>query len=278
MDVAVHGPTVEIRNLGVQRGSARLLLGVSLRLVGGEMVALLGPSGCGKSTLLKCIAGLAPVSSGEVVLRGGVFANGQRPAGSIGFVPQDDIVHTALRVRDAIDYAALLRLDADMPTPLRKARVEQILTMLALREHQHKRVRQLSGGQRKRVSVGVELLTNPSLLIMDEPTSGLDPALEEQLMQAVRTLTTPERITLVSTHAMSSLHVCDLVIMMVKGRLVFAGPPSHALVHFQATDFNAVFRRLAAEPINTFTALWERSPWQQRILSPARQPGRLLSA
>jgi ABC-type multidrug transport system ATPase subunit len=257
----------------VEAGSTRILRDITLRIRAGEFVALLGPSGCGKSTLLKTLTGIMKPSSGAVRLEGVPDGNG---AGGVGYVPQDDIVHTALRVRDALWYAALLRLPEDLPDKVRRARVEEVLATLGLREHAHKRVRQLSGGQRKRVSVGVELLTDPRVLLMDEPTSGLDPALEEQLMAAMRRLTTADRITVLSTHAMASLATCDLVVVVARGQLCFVGPPAAAPPHFGVADYNAVFRRLVNEPVHVFTNLWDQSPWKTRVLAPGRKVGREL--
>jgi ABC-type multidrug transport system ATPase subunit len=269
-------PSLELREVGVTLGGTRILQHVSLRVRGGELVALLGPSGCGKSTLLKVMAGLLRPSNGELRGEWTGLDNGKRAAGSVGYVPQDDIVHTALKVRAALEYAALLRLPAEMPEPGRRARVDHVLKLLSLGEHQHKRVRQLSGGQRKRVSVGVELLTSPAVLLMDEPTSGLDPALEEQLMRSLRELTGTDRMTLLSTHAMASLQLCDLVLVMAKGQLAFVGPPPAALVHFGVEDFNAMFKILVAESVARLARAWEASPWRKRLMSQDRAVGRQL--
>src|SRR5262249_47001522 len=145
----------------------------------------------------------------------------------IGMVPQDDVVHGQLTVNQALGYAAELRLPPDTNKEDRRQVINQVLEELELTQHAEKRVDKLSGGQRKRASVAMELLTGPSLLILDEPTSGLDPALDRQVMTMLRQLADAGRTVLVVTHSLTYLDVCDQVLLLAPGgRTAFCGPPS----------------------------------------------------
>ena len=157
----------------------RILQDVSLSIYPQEFVAIVGASGSGKSTLLNALCGFRPASAGAVLLNGiDLYHNFDAYRNDLGYVPQDDIIHRELPVRRALDYAARLRMPGDTSTAERLQRVEEVMEDLDLRACADRAVRQLSGGQRKRVSIGVELLTRPSLFFLDEATSGLDPGTE----------------------------------------------------------------------------------------------------
>src|SRR5271168_2984773 len=165
----------------------QLLQDVSFTAKPGTLTAVIGPSGAGKSTLVKLIGGAMPRSAGVVAFDGhDVHAEYASMRSRIGMVPQDDVVHRQLTVEQALHYAAELRLPPDTSADDRRQVVERVLDELELAPHKKTRVDKLSGGQRKRASVAMELLTGPSLLILDEPTSGLDPALDRQVMTMLR--------------------------------------------------------------------------------------------
>ena len=158
----------------------------------------------------------------------------------MGLVPQADILHTQLSVRHALSYAAELRFPRDVTDETRNARVEQVMAELNLDERADVRLERLSGGQRKRVSVGCELLTEPALLFLDEPTSGLDPGNEEALMETLRDLARAGRTVVVVTHSVQSLHLADrLLVMAPGGRLGYFGPPGEALAYFAGLGADA---------------------------------------
>ncbi len=251
---------LEARALSFDVGDVRILHPLSLCFRSGELVALLGPSGSGKSTLLTSLIGFRRA-------KGRVFAFGQDLYRDfealkirIGFVPQDDILHPSLTVERTLRYAAALRLPADMPEPYREATVRQVIEEVELGERKNVRVARLSGGQRKRVSLAVELLARPPMLFMDEPTSGLDPALEEKTMSLFRTLTTPDRLTVVTTHVMASLDFVDLAVFIAKGRLVYVGPPTQAADYFGVPDLPSIYRLLSKEDPRSLEQNFERSP------------------
>ncbi len=233
-----------------QRAGSKILLagGISFQIRPGSFTGLLGPSGSGKSTLLKACCGLHRPTKGQVLINGTDFyANPDRWRDQIGYVPQDDILHQELSVEKAIFYAARLRLPAEMTPERRKALCSRVIAEVGLQERQQVRIRRLSGGQRKRASVAVELLNRPGLLFLDEPTSGQDPRLEEDMMQLFRRLAREGSTVLVTTHAMASIELLDCVILLQAGWLVYMGPPTGLLEFFNSRSYEGIFRVLAQD-------------------------------
>jgi len=233
------GLRVRAQDLVVKAGRLTLIHGLNVVLEPGEFVGVLGPSGCGKSTLLRSLAGLQHVSAGKVSFDGvALAALSQDTREKIGYVPQDDIVHGTLKVERALYYSGRLR---GLSGPALQTATEQVLEQLELKERRKVRVDRLSGGQRKRVSIAVELLTQPQLLFLDEPTSGLDPALEEQFMDLCRNLARSGRTVIMSTHVMQSLNRLDLIVVMQSGHVQFVGAPQMALGYFGVTNLTQVY-------------------------------------
>ncbi len=227
-----------------------LLSGVSLDAPPGTLTAIVGPSGAGKSTLLRALTGLMPPSAGRVeVLGGELYENYEELVGQIGYVPQDDIVHPQLTIREALRFGAELRFPEEATPAEREHRVEEVLDSLGLLPHADKRVSQLSGGQRKRVSVGLELLTEPKLLLLDEPTSGLDPAYERSIMDLLRMIADAGRTVIVVTHSLASVDRCDQVVFLGTGGWIgYVGPAAGAAEHFGVQGYPEVFARLETQP------------------------------
>ncbi len=227
-----------------------LLSGVDLRVRPGELVAIVGPSGAGKSTLLKVLTGGLRPSSGTVTYDGhDVHDEFAAVRSRIGVVPQDDLVHRLLTPRQALTYSAMLRLPGDVGRAERHAIVDSTLAELSMTEHADTRIGRLSGGQRKRVSVALELLTSPSLLLLDEPTSGLDPALDRQLMTGLRALADAGRAVVVVTHNVANLGQCDTVLVLAPGGIpAYSGPPDRLTDRFGTSDWADVFTMVAAAP------------------------------
>lgn len=224
----------------------RILQDVSLSIYPQEFVAIVGGSGAGKSTLLNALCGFRPANSGVVLLNGtDLYRNFNAYRNDLGYVPQDDIIHRELPVRRALDYAAQLRMPVDTSAYEREQRIEEVIDELDLRAAADRAVRQLSGGQRKRVSIGVELLTRPSLFFLDEATSGLDPGTETQMMKLLRRLADQGRTVTLVTHATKNVMTCDKVAFMARGgRLAYYGPPEEALHYFEVDDFDEIYNRL----------------------------------
>ena len=227
-----------------------LLENISFTARPGTLTAVIGPSGAGKSTLARLIAGYTHPTSGTVSFEGhNIHAEYASLRSRIGMVPQDDVVHGQLTVNQALMYAAELRLPPDTTKEDRQRVVADVLAELEMTQHADTRVDRLSGGQRKRASVALELLTGPSLLILDEPTSGLDPALDRQVMTMLRQLADAGRVVLVVTHSLTYLDVCDSVLLLAPGgKTAFCGPPSQIGPAMGTTNWADIFSGVAADP------------------------------
>jgi ABC-type multidrug transport system ATPase subunit len=242
---------LEVRGLTwTIEGSKTLLDNISIDARPGTLTAVIGPSGAGKSTFARQVAGLTHPTSGTVTFEGhDVHAEYASLRSRIGMVPQDDVVHGQLTVRQALMYAAELRLPPDTTKADREQVVMQVLEELEMTKHLDTRVDKLSGGQRKRASVALELLTGPSLLILDEPTSGLDPALDRQVMTMLRQLADAGRVVLVVTHSLTYLDVCDQVLLLAPGgKTAFYGPPSQIGSRLGTTNWADIFSTVAGDP------------------------------
>jgi ABC-type multidrug transport system ATPase subunit/pSer/pThr/pTyr-binding forkhead associated (FHA) protein len=226
-----------------------LLQDISLAVLPREFVALVGVSGAGKSTLMNALAGFWPASDGAVLVNGtDLYRRFDAFRTDLGYVPQDDIIHKELSAEKALHYVARLRLPADMTAAERRAAVTEELETLGLAERKDVRVGSLSGGQRKRVSIGVERLTRPGLFFLDEATSGLDPGTENRLMRLLRQLADDGQTIVLITHATKNVMLCDQVIFLAKGgHLAYFGPPGEALEFFGVADFDEIYEQLEEE-------------------------------
>src|SRR5215217_3796658 len=240
----VHGVTWTIE------GNKTLLDNISIAARPGMLTAVIGPSGAGKSTFARLVAGYTHPTTGTVSFEGhDVHAEYASLRSRIGMVPQDDVVHGQLTVRQALMYAAELRLPPDTTKADREQVVNEVLEELEMTNHLDTRVDKLSGGQRKRASVALELLTGPSLLILDEPTSGLDPALDRQVMTMLRQLADAGRVVLVVTHSLTYLDVCDQVLLLAPGgKTAFYGPPNQIGASMGTTNWADIFSSVAGDP------------------------------
>ena len=238
--------TLAAVGLRQQVGSLVLLDQVGLVARPGEFVGLLGPSGAGKTTLLNALCGLVPAQSGQVLLNGAsLYDQPGRWRRLIGYVPQEDIVHLELTPRQAFEFAAELRLPAATPAEERQAEVDKTLALLELSARAEVRIDRLSGGQRKRVSVGVELIGRPRLLFLDEPTSGLDPSTEAKLMRTLRELAHQGRTVLCTTHIMENVDLFDRIMVLAPGgKVAYFGPPEEVQAYFEVDRFSNIYDRL----------------------------------
>jgi len=257
---AAHGP-LRVEGVTVRAGGRRILEDVALTLHPGEMCALIGPSGAGKSTLIRVLLGLREPSDGVVTLGGASV----EAAGSAGYVPQEDALHRGLRVEAELRYAAELRLPGASAEE-RAERVAVVMRQVGLEDHARARIRRLSGGQRKRVAVALELLTSPSLLILDEPTSGLDPGLEARTMELLADVASAGRMVLVATHAMASIERAAALCVLVAGHVAYFGPPRQALDFFRVSRYEDLFRQLDKQPPSAWRLSASADPEQRRFL------------
>jgi ABC-type multidrug transport system ATPase subunit/pSer/pThr/pTyr-binding forkhead associated (FHA) protein len=218
-------------------GQPKLLLDdLSLVVKPKELIGLLGPSGAGKTTLMNALNGFVKPTSGKVLYNGvDLYQNLDAMKSTIGYVPQEDIMHRQLSVRKCLYYAAKLRLSDDISDDEINRRVEEMLETLKLDQQRWDNpVATLSGGQRKRVSLGIELLPKPGVLFLDEPTAGLDPRTETLMMMLFRQLANQGSTIVITTHLLGSFGVLDKVVVMVQGRLAYFGPGTKFLEYFKA--------------------------------------------
>ncbi|MDV6247162.1 ATP-binding cassette domain-containing protein [Rhodococcus opacus] len=239
---------VDAVDVSRQAGARRILQELSLSVEPGELVAIAGGSGAGKSTLLEILAGLQPPSAGQVrhdgVVRGARVSADSR----IGYVPQDDIIHLEMPLRRTLRYAARLRLPAGTSAAEADRIVEETMQDLDLADRAEVPVCALSGGQRKRASIAVELLTRPHLFFLDEPTSGLDPSTAADVMRLLRRLSRRGVTVVLTTHEPAGIDRCDRVVFLARdGHLAFTGSPTEARRYFGVEDLAEVYDRLARE-------------------------------
>lgn len=242
---------VRIDAVGLKKvvgGGKGILDDVSLSIYPGELVAIVGGSGTGKTSLLHALNGFSAATSGSVYYNGvSLYENLDLFRSLLGYLPQDDIVHPVLTVERTLYYAARLRLPKDTRREEIGQRIGEVLSAVGLRDRREREVRGLSGGERKRVSVAVELLAKPRALFLDEPTSGLDPALEGRMMALFRDLTEGGASIIVATHVTQNLRMCDKIAWLGQGgRLAFFGSPAEALRHFGVGHFGEVYDLLEA--------------------------------
>ena len=243
IDVHELSRRVRVRN----RGELTLLDAVSFSLSAGELVAIVGPSGAGKTTLLETIAGVAPATSGTVRFDGiDLHANLRTFRSVLGYVPQDDIVHVDLPLERMLRYAARLRLPSSSSAEEIDDAVRDAMEAVDLTAHARVRVGLLSGGERKRASIAVELLTDPHIFFLDEPTSGLDPVTSAELIAQLRLLADRSATVVFTTHSVDDLAHCDRVLFMAHGgRVGFVGTVEEALEEFGVGSVPELYQHLA---------------------------------
>lgn len=245
----VDGVAILARNISFAIGNKKILDDVNFNLGPRSLTAIIGPSGAGKSTLLSVLTGRQRPTGGTITVGGrDLVEEYSELKNRIGLVPQADILHTRLTVKEALTYGAKLRFPDETKKSERVARVMEVMEKLELTPRADLRIDKLSGGQRKRASIGLELLTKPAILVLDEPTSGLDPGLDAHVMQTLRTLADDGQTVIVVTHSVDNLNFCDNVILMASGgRVAYAGPASTVFTALGKESWAEVFRMLASE-------------------------------
>lgn len=227
-------------------GKARLVNAVSFRIEPGAFVAIVGGSGTGKSTLLDCLNGLRPATDGGIYYDTNAYYDNIRSYKNvIGYVPQKDIMHDDLTVETALRYTAMLRMRSKMPGEEIRARVKEAIADVKLSGRENLKISALSGGQRKRVSIAMELLSDPKVIFLDEPTSGLSPDLDLEMMDLLKELAGKGRTIVVITHAMENLDKCDRIAFLGKGgRLCFYGEHKDVFRYFNRKSYSRIFAAL----------------------------------
>jgi ABC-type multidrug transport system ATPase subunit/ABC-type transport system involved in multi-copper enzyme maturation permease subunit len=246
--IGVEGIDIVAKDLHFSVGAKELLSDINFHLGPRSLTAIVGPSGAGKSTLLNAITGRTTPTAGQILIGGRDLHKEYGDLSQrIGLVPQADILHTRLTVRQALTYGAALRFPSETSKQEREARVEEVMEKLELTPRADLRIDKLSGGQRKRASIGLELLTKPSILVLDEPTSGLDPGLDAHVMETLRKLADDGQTVVLVTHSVDNLNFCDNVVLMASGgRIAYAGPSSTVFTALGKNNWAEVFRMLSS--------------------------------
>lgn len=251
------------------RNGKQVLRPVSLTIPAGSLTALVGPSGAGKTVLLDVLAGVTVSTGGSVLHDGATCRIHDAQDVRIGYVPQDDIVHQALPLGRTLRYAAKLRLPVSATDAEIEEAVAGVLTALGLREVEDVRISRLSGGERKRASIGVELLSRPSALFLDEPTSGLDPATAAELVGLLGRIAASGTTVVFTSHNPADIGQCDLVAVVAPGgQLAYSGPPERAPEHFGVESFPEIYGVLGRGPDPEFWAERRAALPPQRALDP----------
>ena len=244
------------------RGKISLVTDVSFRIGAGEFVAIVGGSGAGKSTLLDCLNGMRPATSGKIYYdTNDYYENMNSYRGVVGYVPQRDILHEDLKVWDSLRYTAMLRTRAGLSNEELCARVTGAIADVRLQGKEHLRISSLSGGQKKRVSIAMELLSDPKVIFLDEPTSGLSPDLDMEMMELLSDLSKKGRTIVVITHAMENLDKCDRVLFLGRGgRVCYYGAAEGAFRWFNRRSYSRIFAALSDEETSeSFAKKYRRS-------------------
>jgi ABC-type multidrug transport system ATPase subunit len=245
-----------------------LLENITFPLAERSMMAVIGPAGAGKSTLLNALTGKRPATTGSVFYDfRDLYENYDELRHRIGLVPQESVTHDQLTAKTALGYAAELRFPSDTGEDERNQRVGEVLDELSMTNHKDTRIDRLSGGQKKRVNIGLELLTRPTLLFLDEPTSPLDPHLKRDMFTQMRKMADPStdkgQSVIVITHDVESklIDQCDrLIVLQPGGKMAYFGPPGDGLRYFGRDDWADVFQAFADEPERDFAAEFRGAP------------------
>ena len=261
------------KDVSTRKGKRRILDNINLSILPREFVALVGGSGAGKSTLLNALIGIRR-GDGQVKLNGHDFYKEYENFRSqLGYVPQSDILHSSLTVEKAMNYAARLRLPSGLTPEERKKRIDAVLETVSMNSEaiRKTRISNLSGGQRKRVSIAAELLADPKLMYLDEATSGLDPGLEKKMMHTLRRMADEGRTVVLVTHATNNIVQTDHVVFLSEGKLVYFGPSEDALEFFEVDDFADIYERIDRKGEEWRQIFQEKKPDQYKKYVQQRQ-------
>jgi ABC-type multidrug transport system ATPase subunit len=270
--------TLVAQDLTVRVAGNRVLLDrVSFPIAERSLVAIIGPSGAGKTTLLRALTGIRPADEGAVLYDNrDLYSHYAELRHRIGLVPQEDIIYPQLTPRRALSYAAELRFPGDTSSEERHHRVQEVIDELKLMQTSKerpepaadRRAGSLSGGEKKRVNIAVELLTKPSVLFLDEPTSSLDVELKEDVMDSMRELAKDGRTVIIVTHDLEYLDKCDRVLVLMRGgKMAFYGPSADGLRYFGKTHWVEVYRAFRSEPDRDWAGEFERSSCYQQYMA-----------
>ena len=243
--IDVRGLTREVGPPGARK---EILRDISVCIGRRELVGILGPSGSGKTTFLDAICGLHPATRGQVLFNGlDLYENYSAARQFIGYVPQRDVLHDELTLEQAMQFAARLRLPRDMSDVDRQEHINRLIHLLELSQRRDTRIGSLSGGQRKRVSIGIELLSQPGVLFVDEPTGGLDPRNQERMMYLFRRIASTGCTVVMATHQLGGFDLLDRSMVMADGRMIYFGPVNQFYDYFDVNMPGDIYARVESE-------------------------------
>ena len=253
-------------NVSKSYGEKAVLQNVSIAFYPCEFIGLMGASGCGKSTLMDALNGMRPATSGQVIVNDlDLYQNFDVLRRSIGYVPQRDILHEALSVERTLYFAAKMRLPSGTNNQQIAEVINEVIHTVGLEDHRQQSFRELSGGQQKRLSLGIELITKPNFLFLDEPTSPLDPETTETMMLLFRRLADEGRIVVMVTHKFEKFNSMHHIALLTKGgKLAFFGPPQEALQYFNCNEPAEIYRRLKEKTPDEANRTFLQSPNYQK--------------
>lgn len=231
----------------------------NLSVPAGHFMAIVGPSGCGKSTLLKLIAGINVESDGNLFWNGrDLSTEGDLEPAEIGYVPQFSIAYDQLTVEESVESVVKLRVKTRNRTEFHEL-VDRVLEQTGLEPLRHRLVKVLSGGQRRRLSLAMELVTDPVLLLADEVTSGLDPKSEQEIVKLMHGLSRKHRRIVINvTHSLANLDLYDSVLVLHEGRVVYHGQPRALDHYFSVEEVEEIYPRLAKRTPDDWQTSWEK--------------------
>lgn len=272
-----NGVSVDISNVVVDRGKPNkpyiTCNDISLNIEAGQLVAVVGGSGAGKSTLLNCMCGYLEPTSGDIYINGvNLYENFDSVKNLIGYVPQSDIVYDNLTLHDMLMYTAKLRLPKDTTNYEIESIIDKAIKNVELSEKKHSFIKSFSGGQKKRASIAVELLSDPNLLFLDEPSSGLDPGTERNLMVSLKEMSSSGKTVILVTHSTLQLKLCDKIVFLGKGgNLCFYGSYDDALSFFDTTDIVDVYNKITDN-----SEFWSKKYEEKRtVTNKKKQPSKI---
>ena len=247
-----------------------LLDQISLKIPTGHFMAIVGPSGCGKTTLLKTIAGINPESGGSLSYKGRDLAEeGDFEPHEIGYVPQFSVAYDELTVDESVEAAANLRIKSYSNADL-DARLDRILTETGLTKIADRSVKVLSGGQKRRLGLAMELVSSPKLLLCDEVTSGLDPRSEREIVHLLHDLSRKDERTVISvTHSLAHLELYDSILVLHEGKVAYHGPPKDLSHYFSVEDTEEIYPTLSKQPSDNWRSSWSkhRDHYENRMVA-----------
>jgi ABC transport system ATP-binding/permease protein len=248
---------LDAKRIVKQADDTVLLHDISLSVLPGELLGIVGTSGSGKSTLMDALNGVRPASSGVVLVNGSdLYRQFDAIRPLLGYVPQFPTLHESLPLERALFYSGRLRFPPDVEDEVVRQRAREAMRALEIEDRAEVPVGRLSGGQQKRASIAAELMTEPGLFFLDEPASGLDPGMTRKFMEIIRKLADEGRTVILVTHDTESLSLCDVMVFLDQGRMIYAGRPEDAPAHFGVKNLGEIYTLVSSQKHQTN---WERS-------------------